>query len=242
MRNTQNLALTPFAAMQPNMLQIAHLQQPVQPQRMNLFTPPFAPTIFPSPMISGVTPGAMYPNVGFPNIMAQPHCLHQQQPHCHHQESENHCGHHRGRHGCSSSRGHSSLDSPFNRGSRSRSRSRTRSHSRRRSRSRSPPFRSQRVQILGGSSRDNAFYSSSSSSIYLPFHGTPHYHHLPRPATIKISLSASIGDIRRCLVRSDQEVGICLMNGLELPLSEFSSVEDLRRYDQQINFLFVFER
>ncbi|KAL5326294.1 hypothetical protein ACEPPN_007432 [Leptodophora sp. 'Broadleaf-Isolate-01'] len=59
MRNTQNLALAPFAAMQPNMLQLAQLQQPLRPQRMNIFTPPFTPPVLPSPMIAGLTPGAI---------------------------------------------------------------------------------------------------------------------------------------------------------------------------------------
>ncbi|KAG4441169.1 hypothetical protein IFR05_003340 [Cadophora sp. M221] len=59
MRNTQNLALAPFAAMQPNMLQLAQLQQPLRPQRMNLFAPPFTPPVLPNPMIAGLTPGAI---------------------------------------------------------------------------------------------------------------------------------------------------------------------------------------
>lgn len=239
MRNTQNLALAPFAAMQPNMLQLAQLQQPLRPQRMNIFTPPFTPPVLPSPMIAGLTPGAMYPNLGFPNFLTQPqHCLHQQQPHCHH-ESDNHCGHHRGRHGCSSSHGHSILDSPFNRGSRSRSRSRTRSHSRRRSRSRSPSLRSPRVQILNGNYGSNSSYSSSGSSIYIQFQDGMNYHPLSRPSTVKISLSASINDIYRCISRSNQEVWVYLRNGRSLPLSEFFSVDDLISYGHQIDYLLV---
>lgn len=252
MRNIQNLTLAPFAPfaampqMPPNMLQLAQaaqLQQPRRPQRMNLFNPAFTPPVLPSPMIAGLAPGAMYPNVGFPNLMAQPHCLHQQQPHCHHHEPENHCSHHRGRHGCSDAHGHSSHESIFNRGSRSRSRSRnrtrSRSHSRRRSRSRSSFSRSSHVEIINNNRVSNSLFSPSSSSVCIPLRDQSSYF---LSSTVRISRSATINDIYRCILgssHSHQDVLVYLTTGRPMSLQDFRSVDELMQNRYQVDYLVV---
>ncbi|PVH76096.1 hypothetical protein DL98DRAFT_536004 [Cadophora sp. DSE1049] len=250
MRNTQNLQLAQlqrFTPMAPNMLQLAQLQQPLRPQRMGAFIPPFIPPVLPSPMMAGdLTPAAMYQNVAYPSIFPQPHCHHQQTIPCHHHDSDNHSNC-RGRRGCSGSHGHSSLDSPFNRGSRSRSHSRSHSHSRCRSRSRSPSLRANRVQIINSGRRSYPFYSTSGSSLYITIRDETQYRRGERDMILKIPLSASIRDIWECLrdlVESHQkyDVDVYRIDGLSVPLNDIRSVNDLRANEDVIDCFVVFER
>ena len=248
MRNIQNLQLAPlqaFTPMAPNMLQLAQLQQPLRPQRMPGFMPSLTPPVLPNAMMTGgLTPAAMYQQIAYPNPFAQPHCHHQQTLPCHHHHSDNHhsC---RGRRGCSGSHGHSSLDSPFNRGSRSRSRSH--SHTRCRSRTRSPSFRRNGVEIVDTARRSYPFYSTSGTSLYIDVrHQTP-YRGGERQMVLKIPLSATIQDIWDCIGdligrRRRYEVEVCMLGGPAVSLWDVRGVNELRANQDDIDYFVVYER